>query len=92
MPVKRPFKSALDTIRSYGLTPGELRERARLAERHGQAFLAQLYRDEAEAQEAALRLRPCPLCGGTGRIADDIFCWRCDPRLSRAWVEVRRGP
>ncbi len=90
MPV-RPFKSALDTIRSYGLTPGQLRERARLAERHGQAFLAQLYRDEAEAQEVALRLhRPCGLCGGRTYL-DDIPCWRCHPELAGRWVEVRRA-
>ncbi|QWK21742.1 hypothetical protein [Thermus antranikianii] len=87
----RPFRSVLDTIRGHGLTPAELRERARLAYAHGQTFLAQLYLDEAEAQEVVLRLRPCGLCGGTGRVADDIPCWRCDPELSgRRLVEVRR--
>ncbi|GAA6747764.1 hypothetical protein [Thermus tengchongensis] len=88
----RPFRSVLDTIRGHGLTPGELRERARLAYAHGQTFLAQLYLDEAEAQEAALRASPpCGLCGGWGRVGDDIPCWRCDPELSgRRLVEVRR--
>ncbi|WP_243092569.1 gag protein [Thermus hydrothermalis] len=91
--MKRPFRSVLDTIRGHGLTPAELRQRARLAERHGQAFLAQLYLDEAEAQEVALRVaHPCALCGDTGRIADDIPCWRCHPELAGRKVrEVRRG-
>lgn len=89
----RPFRSVLDTIRGHGLTPAELRERARLAYAHGQAFLAQLYLDEAEAQEAALRAsrsQACDLCGGRGML-DDIPCWRCDPELlGRRLVEVRR--
>lgn len=65
--MKRPFRSPLDVIRAYGLTPAELRDRARLAYAHNQTFLAQLYLDEAEAQEVALRVsRPeaCDLCGG----------------------------
>ncbi|WP_105318009.1 hypothetical protein [Thermus tenuipuniceus] len=65
----RPFRSVLDTIRGHGLTPAELRQRARLALSHKQAFLAQLYLDEAEAQEAALRAsrsQACDLCGGAG--------------------------
>lgn len=91
--MRRPFRSPLDAIRAYGLTPAELRDRARLARSHNQAFLAQLYLDEAEAQEAVLRaFRPqaCDLCGGRG-LLDDIPCWRCHPEASGRQVrEVRR--
>uniref|UniRef100_A0A7C5RE55 Uncharacterized protein n=1 Tax=Thermus caliditerrae TaxID=1330700 RepID=A0A7C5RE55_9DEIN len=93
--MKRPFRSPLDVIRAYRLTPAELRDRARLAYAHNQTFLAQLYLDEAEAQEVALRVsRPeaCDLCGGRG-LLDDIPCWRCHPEASRPRVEeVRRDP
>ncbi len=91
--MKRPFRSPLDAIRAHGLTPAELRQRARLALSHNQAFLAQLYLDEAEAQEAALRAsrsQACDLCGGRG-LLDDIPCWRCHPEASgRRVQEVRR--
>ncbi|MDW8357868.1 hypothetical protein [Thermus sp.] len=87
----RPFRSPLDAIRSHGLTPEELRDRARLAQRHGQTFLAQLYLDEAEAQEVARRFLRCDLCGGRGYL-DDIPCWRCHPEVSGRRVEVAREP
>lgn len=80
------MRSVLDTIRSYGLTPEELRARAELAFSHGQRFLGRLYLDEAEAQEVVRRYLKgaCDFCGGRGML-DDIPCPRCE----RIRVEVK---
>lgn len=79
----------LDNIRAKNLNPIQLRHRAHLHEMNGHPALAELYRDEAEAQEAVIRvqavrlmreitgsLETCPTCGGLGRIEDNP-CWRC---------------
>lgn len=79
-----PFTSLLDRIRQQadarGHGPAELRHRARICEMNNHIFMAELYRDEAEVRELLARLaRPtlCGTCGGTGRVAWDIPCWRC---------------
>ncbi|RYM38926.1 MULTISPECIES: hypothetical protein [unclassified Meiothermus] len=79
-----PFISPLDRIRHHaqvrGHGPEELRHRATICEKLGHTFMAELYRDEAEVRELLARLArsaPCGTCGGTGRVAWDIPCWRC---------------
>lgn len=92
--MSRPFRSILDTVRARGLSPEALRRKARVAEANGYPRLGEIYQDEAEAQEVARsQAVVCDLCGGSGRVADDRLCWRCEPERRNVTVrEVRRAP